>query len=522
MRCIRVVRIKIVVLAFFALSSGGLYAMGFDERVEISSGDVDGDGDTDLYVHQPASAVMLHGVGVVATPSIDDLILEQNSDGSFDASEAKGARLETALSWARVFLTTVIGDVNADYSDDLIIRNFDNLTSVSAPPQIVFSPSPSSNATDVDAVTAIDDDMKDFFRDAEGWLIDEEYYFQEANFIGNVCIAGDIVEIWEWIFTPGIGGEPGAGAWEYLLVGVDFVCTESVALYDGSIFHPRSYELVDVLIDVGRAVDDSEVAEGIVPGSPEAILIAEILSDVLDLQTADGVDDTVYNDGGLVTANADDTLTDQERLQVPVFTVLGNTDVVLEPQEPPLSEREILCITRAWGLGLVGDLIYWDVHYGRNNSQADAVTLFPNVEALESSANFDRFFKGPDDSVAHNIRARGNVEYRSRDRRSYDFFSLTWVDNPFFGYQLVYDSDDALVTHPRNYGTFDFSPPTSLIGIRRHISWDVVPWLEWGNQPFPIDDSTRQERLEALREGVWGWVFRRYFECLPEDSFPGV
>jgi hypothetical protein len=68
----------------------------------------------------------------------------------------------------------------------------------------------------------------------------------------------------------------------------------------------------------------------------------------------------------------------------------------------------------------------------------------------------------------------------------------------FEGMQFIYNMlDDQIVLDSLNKGTFDYKSPQVLGNMLSHKSFDVEPWIEWGN-----GDADKKEDV-IMSEEIW-------------------
>ena len=85
----------------------------------------------------------------------------------------------------------------------------------------------------------------------------------------------------------------------------------------------------------------------------------------------------------------------------------------------------------------------------------------------------------------------------------------TKLVHPVFGYEIVLDANDNVVTNAVNAGTYNFYNPNikgvkpnpllgggDVLGIfGNHKDFDVDPYFDHGNAPNPVDPTTENQRL---------------------------
>ncbi len=134
-----------------------------------------------------------------------------------------------------------------------------------------------------------------------------------------------------------------------------------------------------------------------------------------------------------------------------------------------------------------------DEHWTRNKNQDNR---FKKVEDLPK-----KWFENWGGTGTHNIGTSGNQDWRgTKPDQCVGGRCLKRIENPYRGWQLIYNSSGNLVTDIVNQGTFDLAPP----GTIDHIKQDVTPWVEWGNGPN--DPTTREQRIKALPEAIQ-WLY---------------
>lgn len=264
---------------------------------------------------------------------------------------------------------------------------------------------------------------------------------------------------------------------------------------DYTVFNQDALSIAAVLgdtLDEGLIIPES-VSAAIISSILQSILMETILRDVL-------IDGSIILDGEEGKTQED---RNTDRLET-LIRLLSTLHIHIKSDD----ELQQECSVYAWGNNPISQF----THYNRNSNQWD-ITL-SEIENYYSSE-----FKGPRVPGTHNIGTSGNIEYRG-----------VWT-GIYEGFQLIFDSAGNLVnytTDPKNMGTFDFASPTNPWnwGVN-HLQMDITPWLEWGNASYPVDSSSRQERLKALdQECILNWsdspqlcldYFHSRYDCLYEE-----
>ena len=119
------------------------------------SGDINGDGRKDLYIHRTS--------GDVENGVISQSILQQNADKTFTALTASQSQLASAQQWGRIYPDVLREDLNFDGKIDLTISGLSNISGFAgADDQFVFS-SGQAFVGQALTTTAIDEDVRTFF-----------------------------------------------------------------------------------------------------------------------------------------------------------------------------------------------------------------------------------------------------------------------------------------------------------------------------------------------------------------------
>lgn len=149
---------------------------------EARVGDINGDGRQDIYVDRQTVADTGNG-------SIEELILQQESGGSFTASNPTPSQRADAAAWSVSDVYVQILDVNLDGFVDLFIRDLDEIIP-GALSQIVFAPG-ELYVTDPMGVKAIDAPTTQFLSELRDWVDDPYYFYDNAVEI-------TVPAHWEW------------------------------------------------------------------------------------------------------------------------------------------------------------------------------------------------------------------------------------------------------------------------------------------------------------------------------------
>jgi len=230
---------RAIIILFSLVCSLPAFAGGFNQDHQVYQGDYNNDGNTDFYV-RAQKLIILHGD--IATPIMvpdeaASVILEQNTDGTFTSKSAVDAVLS---QWTQSAVEVVLQDFNIDGVIDLLLKNV-SIIAGNLFDQIVFA-NPILGQLPLN-VRAMNEDVQQFLKDSIYWVDDPNYFYQDANFLGNYCTDGYWVAVYGYYYN--IYGELTFG-----IIGHRAVCTEFSPVYDGSIFHAKSVEFATNYEDV--------------------------------------------------------------------------------------------------------------------------------------------------------------------------------------------------------------------------------------------------------------------------------
>src|SRR5262245_53955660 len=105
-------------------------AAGFDEHYKVLKGDFNGDGFPDLYLQYNPDLAFVN-VGDIQTPialtprGVGEFVLQNNGSGVFTVVSATSAQIR-AVAWTNTDITTAVGNINADYVLDVMLRDTDS------------------------------------------------------------------------------------------------------------------------------------------------------------------------------------------------------------------------------------------------------------------------------------------------------------------------------------------------------------------------------------------------------------
>src|SRR6186713_729146 len=171
----RTVTAFLLTLALSCFSMSAYAGHGFDDRFTLRSGDLNGDGRTDLFLKWTPKMVMI-SVDDVSFPvplnkrDVQDFVLQQTTTGTFTLlGNLTSAQQNTVAGWPKASSAVELhlDDFNFDGRVDLVIRNLKALIS-GADVQIIFA-SKNSGAAPV-AVNAINATMRNLYREVGNWF----------------------------------------------------------------------------------------------------------------------------------------------------------------------------------------------------------------------------------------------------------------------------------------------------------------------------------------------------------------
>ena len=437
----------------------------------------------------------------------------------------------------------MLSDINLDGIADIVLRGVGDLIT-GAFNQIVYADTNTAQSAPT-SIRAMDAEFQQFFTEVSGYLEDPNYFYNSAPTITGVTtlpygitsspyIATDYLiycnlqfgnctysyanpSFWlpanagvscvnlltQWFYYGYTSTETlpdtynvFCNPWSYFYIVYVYNVT---AIKDYTVFNQDALSIAAVLgdtLDEGLITPES-VSAAIISSILQSILMETILRDALS-------DDAIILDGEEGKTQED---RNTERLKV-LIRLLGVLEKHIKSEEDLQQE----CSVNAWGNNPISQF----THYNRNTNQWD-FTLGEIVNENPTE------FKSPRDAATHNIGTSGNIEYRG---------AWNLGTGLYIGFQHIFNSSGNLVsysTDPKNMGTFDFASPLNPWNWRsNHLQMDITPWLEWGNAPYPVDTSTREERITALyKECILNWseyslplcldYFHSFYDCLYEE-----
>ncbi len=175
--------LRFLVLTLLALISMGTLAQGFDENYEVLQGDLDEDGDLDLYIRQKPQVVLIHGdiiTPIVLPAYVHDFVLENISNGDFNILNSLNDNQKKLVSgWPQSSSKIILGDFNVDGIVDAFIDIAEEFTNHED--MIVYA------AENADASPAaykkIDEEFRQFFLELYNWVANPNYFEENAPLV---------------------------------------------------------------------------------------------------------------------------------------------------------------------------------------------------------------------------------------------------------------------------------------------------------------------------------------------------
>lgn len=171
---------KALITAVLLLTSVplSLSAAGFDRHFIVKSGDLQSDGDVDIFLQHRAPLVFV-SVGGISVPialaqsDVSPFVL-RNTGGAYELEQAPtAAELVAARQWSESdSIEVLVGDITADSSLDALIDISDG--TIGAPDQFIISSSIEDSPPI--ALRAVDQPFEDFFDAVKNWYDDGSHY----------------------------------------------------------------------------------------------------------------------------------------------------------------------------------------------------------------------------------------------------------------------------------------------------------------------------------------------------------
>lgn len=301
----------LALVAFCAPSLGA----HFDDNYKAYGGDLNGDGLTDVYVKHNPRVVFIpldDGLGIPLVLSetkdlVDEVVLRNNGDGSFSqiaASQLSPSDRGLVSSWRTKVGSVKIGDFNHDGTYDAYLdlpqANFIGQVN----DVVLFSPLGAGAPT---AQARVDSGFREFFDQIDRWVKNPNYFAENAPVVTQAITVTDFVWLPEWCASSAWVAENGPlenlppiatlvgntlndiyqerqsfAAW-CPTTGRDVIHYDYVSVQYQIPVGSRNYSVFNqaALGLAQGALKDVIDAGGIVSGSPNAKIIADVIEGVL-------------------------------------------------------------------------------------------------------------------------------------------------------------------------------------------------------------------------------------------------
>ncbi|MEM9388323.1 MAG: hypothetical protein AAGA68_24945 [Pseudomonadota bacterium] len=279
-------------ICLFALLSSQCFAFGFEYRAY--SGDLEGDGDSDLLVAAPAQFVLISTGGVLAPvrlrPSVEDTLLVQASGELNLVPNPTAAQLSAAREWTESVSGVWEIELDSDDRPDAFVNLGSEFAGV--PDLLLFAGAPGARA---EATVSLSGDLLQFIGDIDAWVDDRDYFlrtsgigpfFNKTRRIINASIAVACADTLAGWVTADLAyplpqySDTYTSYADYLnsCLGFEDVCLTN----DAKFAVLREFEIVwpDV---IQESVDWSAH----VPGTQQAVDALEVLLESVDVQVGD-------------------------------------------------------------------------------------------------------------------------------------------------------------------------------------------------------------------------------------------
>lgn len=257
-------------LASVALMLIGLsaHAGDFDSRYVPKTGDLNGDGLTDIYLHyQPKLVTVDVGDLIVPIPTskrtLGDFVLQQETTGGFTPIAISSAQRAAVIAWQRADIKVQLGDFNLDGYQDAVLGNV-RQTVPTAMDAIVIAP-PAQGAIPPH-VRSIDSELLQFVQDVDAWAKDHNYF--ASGWVTEWELELEYVPLYDCDGFTQVGDPNNGNAYAYPgcgFLGWDYYWVWSpYTYYDATRFSANAREFVNLLApyvyDAQRSLTDADAA----------------------------------------------------------------------------------------------------------------------------------------------------------------------------------------------------------------------------------------------------------------------
>lgn len=171
--------LHVVFLLLLTLVWGSrVWAFGFDAKYEVYSGDLDQDGDQDIYVKERVPVVLIPlddlSIPIARPPKVQTFALLQGPGGSVSLSSIT-ANLLLGQAQRTSSVEVIPLDVNLDGNLDGIVKGLGNVIP-GAIDQVVFATSGAGVRNEPNGLKALDAATKSFISQVAGWSRNNSYF----------------------------------------------------------------------------------------------------------------------------------------------------------------------------------------------------------------------------------------------------------------------------------------------------------------------------------------------------------
>jgi hypothetical protein len=177
-------RLKLGLL--LCLITNAALAAGFDDRYTVATGDLNSDGQTDIYLkYQPRIAIIdADGIAIpiaVARRLVGEFALLNQGNGTFARHALSAAELALVKQWPQGDLRLRVRDMNFDGNQDVQIEEFSDSadTTLSSAFDVMVFASATEGAQPAQ-VASMTPDKAEFFAQAFAWSLDPSWFDKNA------------------------------------------------------------------------------------------------------------------------------------------------------------------------------------------------------------------------------------------------------------------------------------------------------------------------------------------------------
>jgi N-acetyl-anhydromuramyl-L-alanine amidase AmpD len=165
-------------LLMSSLWAGSARAQGFDAQYEVYVGDLDQDGDNDLYIKERTPIVMVAvddlSIPIPRPPKVKSFALLQQPGGGFSLS-SDTSTLQVNRGQRTSGVEVISLDINLDGNLDAVVKGIGNVIP-GATDQIVFAGGATGTRVAPDGIKALDASTKTFIAQVAGWSRNNSYF----------------------------------------------------------------------------------------------------------------------------------------------------------------------------------------------------------------------------------------------------------------------------------------------------------------------------------------------------------